>query len=404
MGVELGNIFDSAINNSLFQNKGVLQVRYTPESIPHRDEQIKSIASILASTLRGERPSNLFVYGKTGTGKTLSIQYVQDELMKKAEELGVEIKFEYLNCKLKKVADTEYRILAALIRQLGGTIPTTGLPTDQVWSKFIELVDSKKQLIVFIFDEIDSAVKKISDGFLYSLTRLNSELSNAQISLIGISNDVTFLENIDPRVRSSLGEEEFVFPPYNAIQLQEILNNRCEKAFKEGAIADGVVAKCAAYAAREHGDARRALDLLRIAGELSEREGKKLVEEDYIDLANNKMERDKILDIVDSEPKQFQLVLYSIIQLTKKAKGEDGDKFFTGDVYNYYQELCGDTKTDPLTQRRISDILAEIDMLGLINAKVISKGRHGRTREIKLSIPSNLFDKVEAMLVDSLGI
>mgnify|MGYP005641832705 FL=1 len=137
---------------------------------------------------------------------------------------------------------------------------------------------------------------------------------------------------------------------------------------------------------------------------MSEREGKKLVEEDYIDLANNKMERDKILDIVDSEPKQFQLVLYSIIQLTKKAKGEDGDKFFTGDVYNYYQELCGDTKTDPLTQRRISDILAEIDMLGLINAKVISKGRHGRTREIKLSIPSNLFDKVEAMLVDSLGI
>ena len=120
MGVELGEIFDSAVNNSLFKNKGVLQVRYTPESIPHRDEQIKAIAAILASTLRRERPSNLFVYGKTGTGKTLSVQYVRDELIKKAEALGVDVRFEYLNCKLKKVADTEYRILAALIGQLGG--------------------------------------------------------------------------------------------------------------------------------------------------------------------------------------------------------------------------------------------------------------------------------------------
>ncbi len=401
MGVELGKIFESALNNSLFRNKGVLQVRYTPESIPHRDNQIKSIAAILASTLRGERPSNLFVYGKTGTGKTLSVQYVRDQLIKKAETLGVEVRFEYLNCKLKKVADTEYRILAALISQLGGEVPTTGLPTDKVWSKFIELVDKKKQLIVFIFDEIDHAVKKMSDGFLYSLTRLNQELDLAQISLIGISNEVTFLENIDPRVRSSLGEEEFVFHPYNAIQLQDILKGRCLEAFKDGVVVDGVVAKCAAYAAREHGDARRALDLLRIAGELSERDGKKKIEEEYIDLANLKIERDKILDIVEGEPKQFQLVLFSIIRL---ARDKRMDKFFTGDVYNYYQDICARVKADVLTQRRISDILAEIDMLGLINAKVVSKGRHGRTREIKLSIPNNLYDKVEAILVDSLGL
>ena len=402
MGVELGEIFDSAVNNSLFKNKGVLQVRYTPESIPHRDEQIKAIAAILASTLRRERPSNLFVYGKTGTGKTLSVQYVRDELIKKAEALGVDVRFEYLNCKLKKVADTEYRILAALIGQLGGDVPATGLPTDKVWSKFIELVDNKKQLIVFIFDEIDQVIKKMSDNFLYSLTRLNQELELAQISLIGISNEVTFLENIDPRVRSSLGEEEFVFHPYNAIQLQDILKERCVEAFKDGVVVDGVVAKCAAYAAREHGDARRALDLLRIAGELSERDGEDKIGEEYIDLANAKIEKDKILDIVEGEPKQFQLVLYSIMCLTRENKEEE--RFYTGDVYNYYRDVCVRTKTDVLTQRRISDILAEIDMLGLINAKVVSKGRHGRTREIRLSIPSNLFDKVEAILVDSLGL
>ncbi len=409
MGVELGNIFDSAVKNSIFNDKSVLQVRYTPDSIPHRDEQIKQLASILAPILRGERVSNLFVYGKTGTGKTLSVQYIKDELTKKAEKLGVDVRIEYLNCKLKKVADTEYRILAALIQQLGGTVPATGLPTDQVYSKFIEIIDRKKQLIVLIFDEIDHAVKKMSDSFLYTLTRLNSELSKAQISLIGISNDVTFLENIDPRVRSSLGEEEFVFPPYNAVQLQEILGQRCKLAFKLNSVEDGVIAKCAAYAAREHGDARRALDLLRIAGELSEREGRDKVTEEFIDMANDKIERDKILDIVESEPRQFQVVLYSVLQLTRSNKqkslsGDRSQKFFTGDVYDLYQDYCKRVKTDVLTQRRVSDIIAEIDMLGLINAKVISKGRHGRTREIKLSIPQNLVDKVEAILVEALGL
>lgn len=405
MVVELKDIFDSAVQNNLFNDKSVLQVRYTPESIPHRDEQIKSIASIMAPVLRGERCSNLFVYGKTGTGKTLSVKYIQEEILKRARQLGVEVRFEYLNCKMKKIADTEYRILAALIQQLGGSVPATGLPTDQVYSKFVEMIDSKKQLIILIFDEIDQAVKKMSDSFLYSLTRLNSDLVNAQISLIGISNDVTFLENIDPRVRSSLGEEEFVFPPYNAVQLQDILNERCEMAFKQGSVNDGVVAKCAAYAAREHGDARRALDLLRIAGELCERDGKLKVTEDYIDAANKKMERDKILDIVESEPKQFQVVLYSILQLTKKSRADKNlEKIFTGDVYNYYEEICNKIKNEPLTQRRVSDIIAEIDMLGLINAKVVSKGRHGRTKEIKLSIPNKLFDKVEAIIVESLGL
>jgi cell division control protein 6 len=315
----------------------------------------------------------------------------------------VDIRIEYINCKLKKIADTEYRILAALITELGGSVPATGLPTGQVYSKFIELIDSKKQLVIIIFDEIDQAVKKIDDGFLYNLTRLNSELSKAQLSIIGISNDVTFLENIDPRVKSSLGEEEVVFPPYNAVQLKDILNERCKQAFKENVLDEAVISKCAAFAAREHGDARRALDLLRIAGELAERDGKTRISEEYIDHANQKMEKDKILDIVETEPTQFQAVLYSILQLTKKESKEEPN-FFTGDIYNLYQEICGKIKMETLTQRRVSDIIGEIDMLGLINAKVISKGRHGRTREVKLSIPSNILEKVEAILVESLGL
>ena len=301
--------------------------------------------------------------------------------------------------------------MAELIRKLGGEVPVTGLPTEAVYNKFIELIDNEKQLIVLILDEIDHTVKKISDNFLYNLTRLNSELSKSQICVVGISNDLTFLDNIDSRVRSSLSEEEIIFTPYNALQLKEILKRRSEEVFKESVVYEGVIEKCAAFAARVHGDARRALDLLRVAGELAERDGSKRILMKHIDEANNKIEKDKILDIVKSEPKQFQIVLYSIIKLSERGTGpqkslsQKKDKetaFFTGEIYNLYKEFCLKNKLEVLTQRRVSDMIQEFDMLGLINVRVISKGRGGRMREIKLAITENITEKVKLIIEESL--
>jgi cell division control protein 6 len=384
---------------SLFKNKAVLQSTYVPEDILHREEQLNQIAKILAPCLRMERPSNLFIYGKTGSGKTLTVQNTIKQISIIASRESIPIKFIYLNCKLKKVADTEYRLVAEITRFFGKVIPPTGLPTDEVYNIFYKTLDKDRQIVVLILDEIDQLVKKIGDEIIYNLTRINTELKNAQLSIIGISNDVMFADNLDPRVKSSLSEEELVFPSYNALQIQDILKKRCLEAVKNEVIEEGVIPKCAAYAAREHGDARRALELIRVSVELAERKGTSKVTLHELDEAEEKIEKDRVLDIITAQPKQFQLVLYSIILIAEQKKEEI---IFTGEIYTLYRQLCNKTNLRPLTQRRVSDVIAEFDLLGIINAKVISKGRYGRTREISIITPEALNKKIHSLLEGAL--
>jgi len=376
--------------NSIFKKKEVLQANYTPENIPHREEQIEQIAKILAPALKLNKPSNLFIYGKTGTGKTLSVIHTTNKIKELAEQRATPVKIIYVNCKLKKVADTEYRLIAQFIREFGKEIATTGLPTDEVYKYFFKLVDQKKQIIILVLDEIDQLVKKTGDEIMYNLTRINSELKESQIAIVGISNDLVFTDNLDPRVKSTLSEEEIIFKPYDALQIQDILTQRAKEAFKENALSQGVIAKCAAYAAREHGDARRALELLRIAGEVAEREGAEKVEIRHLDEAEEKLEKERVVDIVSSQPKQFQAILYSVLLLSAK----NSKIFETGELYNTYRKICMSVNLRPLTQRRVSDIISELDMLGIINARIISKGRYGRTREISLAINKSAEQKI----------
>jgi cell division control protein 6 len=398
---ELDNFFEEFLDRkSIFINKKFLQSNFTPENIPHRNNQINQIANILAPSLKLEKPSNLFIYGKTGTGKTLSVKHITNKLKKVAEKHSIPLKSIYINCKLKKIADTEYRLTAQISKELGQELPSTGLPTEEVYNVVFKLIDKEKCLIILILDEIDQLVKKTGDEILYNLTRINSELTNSQITIVGVSNDLFFRDNLDPRVKSSLSEEEIVFPPYNAIQIQDILKQRARKAFEKEMIAPGVIEKCAAYAAREHGDARRALELLRVAGELAERNRQQTIELKNIDEAEEKIEKDRVLDIIKSQPKQHQAALYSILSICSQKQGQ----IFTGEVYEIYKEICLKTGIRPLTQRRVSDVIAELDMLGIINARVISKGRYGRTRDIGLAIPKATEQKIKGILEEGLNL
>ena len=398
------NIFAGYIEKeSVFKDKRVLTAAFIPEKIPHRENEIKQLTNILAPVLKGYTTNNAFIYGTVGTGKTICCRFVLSQLEEAAIAQSKNVKALYLNCKMKRVADTEYRLVAQLLKGLGVSVPDTGLPTDVLYHKLFEKIDEKRQHIIIALDEIDSLVRKTGDGFLYSLTRMNSELKNASITTIGITNDVLFLEGLDVRVRSSLSEEELVFKPYDAVQLQDVLQERVFEGFREDVVSPEVVSLCAAIAAQEHGDARRALDLLRIAGETAERNNDNKVTDLHVNEAQDKIDVERTIENIKGQPKQSQAVLITIIKLieAQKKQGRWTDKrLLTGSVYESYRETCGRNNLKPLTQRRVGDLISELDMLGIISTKVISKGRYGRTREISLALNETIAHKAERILAD----
>ena len=373
-------------NNKIFRDREVLRHSYRPQILPHRKPQIDNVASILAPSLRNETPSNILIYGKTGTGKTACVRYVGSELEKASSNMGTICRFVHLNC---EVIDTQYRVLAQIAKNLDGMnevssdkirthIPMTGWPTDQVYAELKNQLEAGGGVLVIVLDEIDKLVKKSGDDTLYNLTRINSDLKNSKVSIIGISNDLSFKDFLDPRVLSSLSEEEIVFPPYNATQLIDILAQRSDAAFVEGAIAEDVIPLCSALAAQEHGDARRALDLLRISGELADRDDSNQVNAEHVKQAQAKIETDSMIECIATLPTQSKLILFSMLILEQLGQ----NIFTSGEVSRIYQDIAPKIELDVLTHRRITDLISELNMLGVINTRVVSRGRYGRTKEM----------------------
>ncbi len=373
-------------NNKIFKNREVLRHSYRPQILPHRRPQIDQVASILAPSLRNETPSNILIYGKTGTGKTASVRYVGSELENAGVHMGTICRVVHLNC---EVIDTQYRVLAQISKTLLGEdetasdkarihIPMTGWPTDQVYQELKNQLEAMGGVLIIVLDEIDKLVKKSGDETLYNLSRINSDLKKSKVSMIGISNDLSFKDFLDPRVLSSLSEEELVFPPYNALQLCDILQQRAEMAFLDGVLEEGVIPLCAALAAQEHGDARRALDLLRVSGEIADRDESDRVSERHVKSAQAKIEADSMIECIATLPTQSKVVLYSMLLLDQM-----GQTIFTsGEVSRIYKEIAPAMELDILTHRRITDLISELNMLGVINTRVVSRGRYGRTKEM----------------------
>ncbi len=388
MSDPIDRLLDAAESGkSIIKNRDILHFTYIPNIIQHRNSEQEQVTQSLLPILKHSRPSNLLVYGKPGIGKTLVVKKVLNKIQERVEKSKFPIKLIYSN---SKEETTLYGLLVSFGRQLGMTdkeLPGTGLAISEVFKRILNNIDESTINVIFVIDEIDylaQLVSKTGKDILYQLTRANERLKQGSLTLVGISNDLTFKEKLDPRVISSLGEEEIIFTNYDRDQIYKILEERVNEAFIPNAVNESALNLCAALAAAEHGDARRAIDLIRVAGEIAERQQSDKVTQDHIREASLKIEENKEETSLKSYPLHEKLVILAIM----KAGGSS-----TGEIYSSYKGLCKIVGKDELTQRRVTQMLSEIELSGIISGRLIHQGIHGRTKKYKLTISSEMIKK-----------
>ncbi|MGA3020993.1 MAG: AAA family ATPase [Candidatus Micrarchaeales archaeon] len=369
--------------SKIFTNREILSPHYLPEHLLFRDKQLDDVVKALTPSLKGERGRNIFIYGNTGTGKTSCMKHVIDEVRKLPI---VKARISYINC---RIYNSRYRVLSKIVSDHLPFLAKRGYGLVEIYEKIISWIEEDGKVLIVVLDEID--IVKDLDDLVYTLTRANSDLRSGGITIVGISNKISFKESLDPRSLSTLYEHELVFPPYNSNELAAILKERAANGFKHGVIAPETISLAAAIAAKESGDARLALKIISRAGEIAEEKERSIVGDAEVQEAQKDAEEDIAYEVISTLPEHQKLVLYSIavlsLQGTRYKKLTDGNDtyLFSGEVYNKYTRLSGALSKEAKSSRWYRKYIADLEMQGLITTYESGKGIRGHTKLIKLA-------------------
>lgn len=385
----------------IYRDRDALREDYQPEELVGRDEELKTYQASLQPVINGEQPNNVFLYGKTGVGKTAATRYLLDHLETDASKYDdIDLTVVFLNC---DGLTSSYQIATRLVNELrdeNDQISTTGYPLASVYEMLWEDLDEYAGTVIIVLDEVDHVQ---DDSLLYQLprARANGNLETAKTGIIGISNDFSFRDELSPKVKSSLCEQEIHFPAYDANELQEILRQRAEVAFHDGVLDDDVIPLCAAYGAKDAGDARQSIDLLMKAGDLARDEGTETVTAGQVQRGRRALERGRIKEGITGLTEHGHLVLYAL--LTLDLEGETPIR--SRDVRPRYTRFAELGNRDPLVPRRMRDHLSELAMLGIISVTERNEGRRGGTyREYSLDMDVGLILSAMEDTVELVGV
>lgn len=377
---------------SIFKNHDVLDEEWTPEEIQGRDNEIEKYTQCLQPVINGWQPKNIFLYGKTGVGKTVVTESLLSDLERDAEEWDVNITVVKITCSNQTTSyQVAIRLLNELYLQRGrSTIAETGYAQQDIFNKLWGVLDDIGGTILLVLDEIDNV--EDPDDILYQIPRArkNGNIDNSRLGIIAIANDYSFTEDLSPKAKSTLRETELHFSAYDSNELEDILDHRAKKAFHDGAIEDDVIPLCAALAANQAGDARMAMDLLLEAGEDAVGDGTDAVTAEYIYDAQERMESNWILEALNGISTQEHLALGSVV--SKACEGESPVR--TSELYHRYELLCEDMGRNVLSQKATRGHLNELAFQNVLNKYEQNKGQEGG-RYFEFELDTDL----EAMLM-----
>ena len=372
---------------SVFVNRDLVEpdTIIDEERIVGRDDQLESVVSFLKPTLQGSRPPNMLLYGPAGTGKSLIIGAVTQQIIELCQSRGERFGVVNVNCQpINTLDQAVYELVQTVARDVDVDIgvPETGVSTKRKYRRLYGLINDHYDSVIFILDEIDLLVGRRSTDepayskLLYQLSRAsNTNEIEGRVSVAALTNDPKFMENIDGRAESSFNPRDIYFPDYDATQLRHILTNRRD-AFRKDALDDDVIPLVAAFAAQSHGDARKAIDLFRGAGDLADEQGDQTVSERHVRESQEEINKDRSLKLVEGLTTQKKISLYATAAVACfSTRSRSSVPSPVG--FRIYQWVTDELDADQMTRETYVKYVKELSTYGLISASRKSRGRGG---------------------------
>ena len=351
---------------------------YLPSKITGREAETEKLLGSVMSLRDGFVVPFVSVYGRSGSGKSTVVKFV-------CENLTDMISFRFVNLrKARTVFGCANLILGSLGRESLSSAEGLNKAVDCIECQIESILQKEnKKFFVLALDEYDvifSDTRSNPSDFVYKLLQMEENLHEKGIwmCIITISNNALQEYDLDDRVKSRMGGSDVSFSPYSQSDVFGILSDRCKKAFKIK-IPKDVLKYCSSVSSSDHGDARRALDLLRTAGETCD--GKMIKNED-VEKAQKLIQKDRVDEIVANASYHMRCVVGAIVSLA--ILGEYSWSA-TSNIFKKYTDIVSKNHT-PLKYRRVSDLLVELENTGILVSRAYSRGRNGYGKEYKLKI------------------
>jgi len=398
------DIIESELSRvSLFKSKEKLYPEYLPSSLPHRENELKLLANIFKPLLLnpGAISHRALIVGGVGTGKTATARVFGKEFTQVARKKGLKISYIHVNCHRDR---TLFEVVSEVVRQLGLPIPQRGLSVREMLNYSLDLVEGEDIYVIITLDEFDYFINIAGNDAVYFLVRIYDEFPEKvkRLNFIFISKSLTSLSLLDPTTESYLMKNLIKFNPYTSRELYDILSARAEEAIYEDAVSDDVLKYIADTIGADKGgpgNARAALEILLISGEVAEQEGSMRITLNHVRKASSIVEPNAVMlnDILPYLSFHELLVLKAI---TMALMDSEEPYVSTGVVEEIYRRLCEEYNVEPRRHTKLYEYIVNLKKLGILMTSTALKGRKGRSTYISISLAplSTINAKVEELL------
>ena len=368
-------------DNQIFKQKSKLASlsNEIPDSLVGRTKQTNQLVRYLIGYEEGMVVPLISVFGRSGSGKSSVVKFVCSNIS--------EIEYCHVNFrKAKTIFGCANLILGAMgyegIKSAKGMNKAIDTIYDAIKKK---MSDSPKKLFVLILDEFDVIMydrRSNPSDFVYKLIEMQSDLGEANIptTIITISNNVVGDYEFDDRVRSRIGSSEIFFTPFSKEDILKILEERAGEAIEEKVdplVLEDIAQRCS----EEHGDIRRAIELLRVSAELASSK-KKPISKIFVLTAAQRLEKDRLEETMETLSVKSKWVCFSLAALCYLT-GKDWHS--TMHVFEHYRKMLPPGST-LISYRRVSDLLVDLSNTGIISSSTTSEGRNGYTSKFMLNM------------------